>query len=230
MASNGYSCACGREFDRQVEYAGHRFHCDAEPEPEDEPDTISFDVSMGGSSMERARDQPHEVSPLADGVWLVAFERGDAHHEVELEETAAGWQGDCWTLDDEGRQVGRCRGWVYHPGPCAHLWAVRSWIAGQRLAGRPEEPGQAAADHHDRVPSDVEHNGLEVRFDSNESGSTKNLLSHREGNGFFIRGTTPPRGRCESLTRERAQPGLAAPAPRLWGRAGAEFGGGGRGV
>jgi hypothetical protein len=230
MASDGYACACGRHFDRQVEYAGHRFHCDAEPEDERDPDTISFDVSLGGSSMDRARDQPLEVTPLADGAWLVAFERGDAHHEVELAETTAGWEGDCWTLDDEGRQVGRCRGWVYNPGPCAHLWAVRSWIAGQRLAGRPEDPGRAAADHHDRVPSEVEHNGLEVRFDSNESVTHLESVSHREGNGFFIRGTTPPRGRCErGFTRERMsrsdRPGT--------GRAGAReagFFGGGRGV
>jgi len=230
MASDGYSCACGREFDRQVEYAGHRFHCDVEPEDERDPDTISFDVPMGGSSMERARDQPHKITPLADGVWLVAFETGDAHHEVELEQTEAGWEGDCWTLDDEGRQVGRCRGWVYHPGPCAHLWAVRSWIAGQRLAGRPETPEQAAADHHDHVPSDVEHNGLEVRFNSNESGTTRNSLCHREGNGFFIGGTTPPGVAARGASRERAQPDLTTPTPGVWGRAGAEFGGGGRGV
>ena len=230
MASDGYACACGRHFDRQVAYAGHRFHCDAEPEDERDPDTISFDVSLAGSSMERARDQPHEVTPLADGAWLVAFERGDAHHEVELAETAAGWEGDCWTLDGEGRQVGRCRGWVYHPGPCAHLWAVRSWIAGQRLAGRPEDPGQAAADHHDRVPSEVEHNGLEMRFDCNDFDSAVEVVEHGEGVEKTGVESCPPRDDSREASRERARPGLAAPGPGVRRRAGAEFGRGGRNV
>jgi len=230
MASDGYACACGRHFDRQVAYAGHRFHCDAEPEDERDPDTISFDVSLAGSSMERARDQPHEVTPLADGAWLVAFERGDAHHEVELAETAAGWEGDCWTLDDEGRQVGRCRGWVYHPGPCAHLWAVRSWIAGQRVAGRPEDPGQAAADHHDRVSSDVEHNGLEVRFDSNENGAIQKSVGHTDGSRFYKSGAQPPRGRCESRLRRERPARSDRPRTGHAAEREADFRGGGRDV
>lgn len=58
----------------------------------------------------------------------------DTDLDVELRRTPDGWRADYWYLDDDGDRIGRCRGWVHHDGPCAHLWAARSHIAHERLS------------------------------------------------------------------------------------------------
>lgn len=98
-------------------------------------DTVRFDIiGDDSSSLERARDTPVEIAadPQHDA-HLVAFEDSDHVHAVELTRGPDGWRADCWMLDDDGHRTGRCRGWVHHDGPCAHLWAVRSRIAHDRL-------------------------------------------------------------------------------------------------
>jgi hypothetical protein len=113
-----------------------------EPEPEPdtgtdhdlEPhDTVRFDLTDDSSSIDRSREQSVEIQP--DGrAYHVAFDDGDHDHSVLLERQPDGWGADCWMLDDDGQRTGRCRGWAFHDGPCAHLWAVRSYMARQRLA------------------------------------------------------------------------------------------------
>lgn len=97
-------------------------------------DPLRFDLHDDSSSIERARNTPVEIvrDPVTDS-HLVAFEDSDDVHAVELTRHTDGWRGDCWSLNEEGDRVGRCRGWVHHDGPCAHLWALRSHRARQRL-------------------------------------------------------------------------------------------------
>jgi hypothetical protein len=98
-------------------------------------DAVRFDiVDDDSSSLQRARDTPVEVvhDPQGDS-YLIAFEDSDDVHEVEMSRHTDGWRADCWMLDESGKRTGRCRGWVHHDGPCAHLWAVRSQLAHDRL-------------------------------------------------------------------------------------------------
>lgn len=102
-------------------------------------DIVTFDVleveDASDGSFERARDTPAEVAPdHAGDSYLVAFEDGDDVHQVDLSRHPNGWLADCWALDDDnGDRTGRCRGFAFHDGPCAHLWAVRSHVAAQKL-------------------------------------------------------------------------------------------------
>lgn len=96
---------------------------------------VTFDLDQDSSSIERARETPVEVTTEPWGAsYLAAFEDSDDVHEVILTREPDGWHGDCWSLDENGERTGRCRGWVHHDGPCAHLWAVRSHVAYERLA------------------------------------------------------------------------------------------------
>jgi hypothetical protein len=89
---------------------------------------------------------------------------------------------------------------------------------------------QAVAERYDRVPSEEEHNGLEVRFDSNENGATQKSVGHTDGSRFYKSGAKPPEGRCESgLTRERVTRSGRSRTGRAVGRE-ADFRGGGRNV
>ena len=205
-----YQCACGRRFDRQVQYAGHRSHCDAEDRNLD-GDLVEFDLTTDSSSAERARDQDVDVKPLPGGSFLVEFENGESAHQVELSDVGTNdWRGDCWVLSD-GDRISRCRGWVHHSGPCAHLWAVRSELAALRLTSDEPEAEQWA-DH----PNVVEHHGdaerlsgkddndFEARFNWSENGPTQKSVGHTDGGGFYKSGAMPPRDVCQGgLTRER---------------------------
>lgn len=95
---------------------------------------VRFDLDDNSSSIERARETPAEVTTDPSGEsYLAAFEDSDDVHDVELIRDADGWHADCWALDDHGTRTGRCRGWAFHDGPCAHIWAVRSHIAREHL-------------------------------------------------------------------------------------------------
>lgn len=109
---------------------------DDPPEPAAEPsgEPVRFDLEADSSSIDRARDSHADIEALDAGTYSVAFADGDHDHEVELQRTPDGWRADCWTLNDDGTRIGRCRGWVHHSGPCAHLWAARSHIARERLS------------------------------------------------------------------------------------------------
>ena len=99
-------------------------------------DTHDFDLlkHRDSGSLQRARNTPVEVAQLEyGGPWIVCFEDSDNVHEVELTRTQDGWVGDCWQLNQKGHRTGHCRGNVYQDPPCAHLWAVRSHIAHERL-------------------------------------------------------------------------------------------------
>lgn len=103
-----------------------------------------FDVDLG--AVERAREQPVEVAPVdPGGPILVCFEDGADVHEVVLRRDGDEWHGDCWMVDDGGDRTGRCRGHVYHDAPCAHLWAVRSAVAGGEVEVR--DAAEERADH-----------------------------------------------------------------------------------
>ena len=228
-----YRCACGRQFDRQVAYAGHRSHCDAEDRDRDgEP--VEFDLASNSSSLERARTRDYDVQPLPGGSFLVEFETGESAHEAELSDVGTNdWRGDCWILED-GKRIGRCRGWVYHPGPCAHLWAVRSELAALRLTSDEPEAEQWAdhphvVEHHGDAErlSGEDDNDSEARFDWNENGPTQKSVGHTEGSGFYKSGATPPRdGRQGGLTRERVTQRQQFRTGRTGGR-GPGFSGGG---
>lgn len=114
-------------------------------------EAINFEghFDADATSVERARETPVAVERVdSTGPFLVAFEDGERVHEVTLTRDGDEWRGSCWSLDEDGDRVGRCRGWVHHDGPCAHLWAVRSEAfigedpaagADEREFGRPEE-------------------------------------------------------------------------------------------
>jgi hypothetical protein len=99
-----------------------------------------FDIiDADDGSIARAKQKPVEVlSDLTGDGWIVAFEDSEDVHEVLLNDNAGQWYADCWKLDEHGDRVGRCRGWVHHDGPCAHLWAVRSKVAAHNLASKSE--------------------------------------------------------------------------------------------
>ena len=95
---------------------------------------IDFDLLAYGEhgSVVRARDTPSHIVHDPEGrSYIIAFEDSENVHEVELHRNEDGYYGDCWTLDNRSHRTGRCRGNVYHDAPCAHLWAVRSFIARQ---------------------------------------------------------------------------------------------------
>jgi len=94
---------------------------------------VRFDLEDDSSSIQRARTTHVEINEQGDS-FHVAFPDGDHDHKVVLYRDPDGWHADCWMLDDDGHRTGRCRGWAFHDGPCAHLWAVRSYLAHQRLA------------------------------------------------------------------------------------------------
>ncbi|WP_178917685.1 hypothetical protein [Natronomonas gomsonensis] len=97
--------------------------------------SLRFDVLDDDSaSIDRARSTDYEVvtDPSGRG-YIIAFADSEDVHLAELQREPDGWAGDCWTVDEDGTRTGRCRGWVHHDGPCAHLWAVRSHLARERL-------------------------------------------------------------------------------------------------
>jgi len=119
---------------------------------------VRFDLETESDSLRRARDDDHRVALTPDGsAYLVFFEDGDEIHRVDLERGPDGWTGDCHVQDlDSDDRFERCPGLAYHDGPCAHLWAVRSHIARDRL-GDPDERhaddvDQAVADGGRRLP------------------------------------------------------------------------------
>jgi len=105
---------------------------------------VRFDLESDSDSLRRAREDDHNVARTPDGSgWLVFFEDGDEIHRVDLERTPDGWDGDCHVQDlDSDDRFERCPGLVYHDGPCAHLWAVRSTIAQERQRDRDERHAQ----------------------------------------------------------------------------------------
>jgi len=106
---------------------------DYSPDDVDAHDTVVFDLDTDSSSIDRARNADVNLASTGD-THRVELADGDSTHDVLLEKRRDGWHADCWTLNDAGDRTGRCRGWVHHDGPCAHLWACRSHIAHQKLA------------------------------------------------------------------------------------------------
>lgn len=106
---------------------------DYAPDDIDAHDTVTFDLDTDSSSIDRARDADVNLASTGD-TYRVQLADGDSTHDVLLEKRRDGWHADCWTLNDDGDRTGRCRGWVHHDGPCAHLWAVRSRLAHERLS------------------------------------------------------------------------------------------------
>ena len=106
---------------------------DYAPDDIDAHDTVTFDLDTDSSSIDRARNADVNLASTGD-TYRVQLADGDSTHDVLLEKRRDGWHADCWTLNDDGDRTGRCRGWVHHDGPCAHLWAVRSQLAHERLS------------------------------------------------------------------------------------------------
>jgi hypothetical protein len=129
-----------------------------EHEPVDGHDTVRFDLDCEDGSLERSRTDNPLVAPLDDAhTYLVVYDDSEHDHEVVLSRDTDGWEADCWQLNDEGDRIGRCRGWAFHDGPCAHLWAARSHVAQQRL-----EDDDARHDHHvERAMADGGHHHVE---------------------------------------------------------------------
>gem|GEM_PF-4508682 len=117
-------------------------------------DTVRFDLDDEDGSLDRSRTDNPLVAPLDErDTYLVIYDDSDHDHEVVLSRSTDGWHADCWMLDDDGRRIGRCRGWAFHDGPCAHLWAARSHVAQERL-----EDDDARHDHHvERAMADGGH-------------------------------------------------------------------------
>jgi hypothetical protein len=128
-----------------------------EPEPDlDGYGIVRFDLEADDGSIDRAREQQADIEIVTDG-YHVSLEDGDHDHLVVLSLDEDGWQADCWNLNADGERTGRCRGWVHHDGPCAHLWAARSHIAQQRL-----EDDDARHDQHvERAIADGGHHRAE---------------------------------------------------------------------
>jgi len=108
-------------------------HFDIPTHEDEEPD----------GSLERARTTDFHVErdPSGDG-YLIAFEDSEDVHDVTLERGPGGWTGDCRIVDPDADRFERCPGFAHHDGPCAHLWAVRSWIARERRRDRDERHAQ----------------------------------------------------------------------------------------
>ena len=84
-------------------------------------------LHLEDGSVKRARETPGHVAELArGGPWVVMFEDSENLHEVELDQQGETWYGDCWDLDMRGERRGRCPGFKYNDGPCAHLFLVWS--------------------------------------------------------------------------------------------------------
>lgn len=102
-------------------------------------DVLRFDLLADSGSIDRARNTPVEiVHDYSADSYLVAFEDSESVHEVELSRHSNGLRGHCWSLNDRGERIGHCRGYVYHDTPCAHLWAIRSHVAHERLCDEDE--------------------------------------------------------------------------------------------
>jgi hypothetical protein len=106
---------------------------DYTPDDIDAHDTVTFDLDTDSSSIDRARNADVNLASTGD-TYRVQLADGDSTHDILLKKRRDGWHADCWTLNDPGDRTGRCRGWVHHDGPCAHLWAVRSQLAHERLS------------------------------------------------------------------------------------------------
>ena len=106
---------------------------DYSPDDINAHDTVTFDLDTDSSSVDRAKNADVNLASTGD-TYRVQLADGDSTHDILLEKRRDGWHADCWTLNDDGDRTGRCRGWVHHDGPCAHLWAVRSQLARERLS------------------------------------------------------------------------------------------------
>jgi len=109
---------------------------------------VRFDLKNDDGSKARARDDEHHIARTPDGSgYLIAFAGGENVHEVVLNRGPDGWTGDCHIADRNADRTERCPGWAHHDGPCAHLWAVRSYIARERR----ESDDQRHADNVDKA-------------------------------------------------------------------------------
>jgi hypothetical protein len=206
---------------RNVERAAQRLAEFADETDDSGLSALEFDLLGSDSgSVERARETPAVIEPQNDpGTYVVEFEDSEHTHQVVLLHNADGWRGNCSILDSDGTRVGHCRGLLYHAGPCAHLWAVRSEVAAVRLA-------EAEAAHYDKVDRNAEDFGGNprfnwktldarrfsrdprdgLRFPWSRSGTQNNRLSHGDGGRIWRVSHTPPsrRGGVGSRATARA--------------------------
>jgi hypothetical protein len=64
--------------------------------------------------------------------YLVTFRDSESVYSVKLNREANGWDASCRKYDGDNILAAECPGWKHHDGPCAHLWAARSYIARER--------------------------------------------------------------------------------------------------
>lgn len=190
------------------------------------PKEVEFDPTKESGSLERAREMEVHIERIdPNGPFIAAFEDGEHVHEVVLERYRDGFRADCWRLDDEsGRRVGRCRGWVNHEGPCAHLWVVRSEVAAALLGSRRRVQERAEnVESFDRDEEDFADNqGFDwtphavqrfrkqrtdgLCFGWSTCAVQPEAPSYGDGVGISPC-LTPPLGSCEAVgTRPRARP------------------------
>lgn len=115
---------------------------------------LAFEAHLGDNgSVRRARETEAAVTVEQPGVVLLAFADSDDVHEVVLRRDGDEWHGDCWALHSDGDRRERCRGLTYSPGPCAHLWRVRSAVAAEEI-GVPDAAEERADHHVERARAD----------------------------------------------------------------------------
>ena len=92
-----------------------------------------FDLTTESDSLHRARTEPVLIERTSDGSrYLVTFRSSDSVYAVKLNREPDRWDASCRKYDADNILAGECPGWKHHDGPCAHLWAVRSYIARER--------------------------------------------------------------------------------------------------
>lgn len=98
---------------------------------------LRFDLPLDNEpsgSLTRARNVEYECTRSPNGEsYIIAFADSVDVHDVVLLEGPDGWDGHCYIIDEDGERQSTCPGYAHHDGPCAHLWAVRSYIARRKL-------------------------------------------------------------------------------------------------